>query len=100
MKMSGYGGTEQPFAQLDEGMLEVIAFREDRQFDSSKDSSVSKVSHRWTHGNADVGVFKTGQPNKQQMGSARETKGSSDQRTQCCCTSAERASFGLDRKWY
>jgi hypothetical protein len=47
-KMSGYGGTEGPFAELDEVMLEVIALRDDISSSSNDDVSLPKMRHRWT----------------------------------------------------
>jgi hypothetical protein len=65
-KMGGYGGTEKPFAEMDELMLAVIAQRED--VDCGEDAALPEARHRWTHKDADVRVFKTGRPNKQQRG--------------------------------
>jgi hypothetical protein len=69
IKMCGYGGTEEPFAELDEVMLEIIALREDVDCGGKDEGAdLPKVSHRWTVEDAHVGVFKTGRPNKQQRG--------------------------------
>lgn len=69
IKMCGFGGTEEPFAEMDELMLEVIVLREDVPTgESSKDKELPEVGHRWTYKDADVGEFKMGRPNKQQRG--------------------------------
>ena len=71
-KMGGYGETEEPFAEMDELMLEAIALRE--HVDCGEDAALPEVRHRWTHKDADVGVFKTGRPNKQQRGQIERQK--------------------------
>lgn len=69
MKMGGYGEHEEPYAELDELMLEAIAARDDLEYEATDtDSSLPKVPHYWTEKDADVGEFKTGRPNKQQRG--------------------------------
>ena len=75
MKMSGYGGHEGPFAEMDEAMLSVIALREDSDC-KGKDEGLDLpvVRHRWSRADADVGVFKTGRPNKQQRGQIERQK--------------------------
>jgi hypothetical protein len=65
-KMCGFGENEKAFADMDELMLEVIARRED--VDCGEDTALPEVRPRWTRKDADVGVFKTGRPNKQQRG--------------------------------
>ncbi|TVY16362.1 hypothetical protein LARI1_G006047 [Lachnellula arida] len=73
-KMSGYGGTEEPFAELDALMLSIISKLELPSAESTNNSSLPKVSHRWTLEDAEVGVFKTGRPNKQQRGQIERQK--------------------------
>jgi hypothetical protein len=73
-KMCGFGGTEEPFAEMDELMLKVIALREDVECGGSEDAALPEVEHRWTNDDADVGVFKTGRPNKQQRGQIERQK--------------------------
>jgi hypothetical protein len=72
--MSGYGGTEGPFEELDEVMLEVIALRDDIPSSSNDHVSLPEVRHRWTRDDAEVGEFKTGRPNKQQRGQIERQK--------------------------
>jgi hypothetical protein len=74
-KMSGYGGTEGPFAELDDIMCDIIGLREDLDC-AGKDDGVEllEVRHRWTIKDAEVGVFKTGRPNKQQRGQIERQK--------------------------
>lgn len=66
-KMCGYGGTKRPFAEMDQVMLEVILLRKDVDC-GGDDTELPEVKHRWTEKDADVGLFKTGRPNKQQRG--------------------------------
>jgi hypothetical protein len=72
IKMCGFGESEGPYAELDELMLEVIALRDD--IPSNEDVSLPEVRHRWTRDDAEVGEFKTGRPNKQQMGQIERQK--------------------------
>lgn len=72
-KMSGYGETEEPFAELDDTMLEIIGLRHDFEC-AGKDEGLPEVRHRWTTADAEVGVFKTGRPNKQQRGQIERQK--------------------------
>lgn len=75
IKMCGYGGTEEPFAELDDTMVAIIELREDIDCDGKDDgSAVPEVRHRWTVQDATVGVFKTGRPNKQQRGQLERHK--------------------------
>jgi hypothetical protein len=71
-KMCGFGESEEPFAKMDELMLDVIALRTD--VDCGEDAALPEVKHRWTLNDADVGVFKTGRPNKQQRGQIERQK--------------------------
>lgn len=74
-KMSGYGGHKQPFAELDQLMLEIVALREDADCsEEQEDQKLPTVKHHWTHADADVGEFKTGRPNKQQRGQIARQK--------------------------
>jgi hypothetical protein len=70
IKMSGYGGSEEPYKALDEVMLGLIERRKDEATENDvqavEATSLPLVPHRWTEADADVGVFKTGRPNKQQ----------------------------------
>jgi hypothetical protein len=76
MGMSGYGGTEEPFEALDDLMLSIIPHLKIPSTGSANDPSLPKVPHRWTLADADVGVFKTGRPNKQQRGQIDRQKAS------------------------
>jgi hypothetical protein len=71
-EMSGYGEAEDSFAEMDELMLEIIGLRED--VDGGEDAALPQIKHRWTREDADVGVFKTGRPNKQQRGQIERQK--------------------------
>src|SRR6266566_4790800 len=53
------------FTLLDEALLPLI---EAREKPASLAAELPKVPNRWTLKDADVGVFKTGRPNKQQHG--------------------------------
>jgi hypothetical protein len=71
VKMAGYGGSERPYKELDEVMLGLIERRKDEATENGvhkapEATSLPTVPHRWTAADADVGVFKTGRPNKQQ----------------------------------
>jgi hypothetical protein len=74
-KMCGFGESEEPYKELDKVMLEVIALKEDVDC-LGKDEGVElpSVRHRWTSADAEVGVFKTGRPNKQQRGQIERQK--------------------------
>lgn len=63
MKMCGYGDSEQEFRTLDETLLPII---ESRAEPTNCSESLPTVPKRWTRADADVGIFKTGWPNKQQ----------------------------------
>jgi hypothetical protein len=76
MGMSGYGGTKEPFEELDDLMLSIIPDLRVPSADNTNDSSLPKVPHRWTLADADVGVFKTRRPNKQQRGQIDRQKAS------------------------
>jgi len=75
-KKSGCGGTKEPFAELDDLMLSIFADLKIPSANSTNDSSLPKVPHCWTPADADVGVFKTGRPNKQQRGQIDRQKAS------------------------
>jgi hypothetical protein len=66
-KMSGYGGTEGPFMDLDDTMCDIVVPREDVDC-ARKDGGVElpAVRPRWAFKDAEVGLFKTGRLNKQQ----------------------------------
>ena len=71
VKMGGYGGSERPYKELDEVMLGLLERRKDEATENGvhkapEATSLPTVPHRWTEADADVGVFKTGRPNKQQ----------------------------------
>ncbi|KAE9365663.1 hypothetical protein N431DRAFT_563508 [Stipitochalara longipes BDJ] len=74
-KMSGYGGTERPFADMDDTMLGIIGLRDDLDCAGKNEGvELPEVRHRWTTNDAEVGVFKTGKPNKQQRGQIERQK--------------------------
>jgi hypothetical protein len=54
-------------------MLEIIGLRDDFEC-AGKDEGLPEVRHRWTTADAEVGVFKTGRPNKQQRGQIERQK--------------------------
>jgi hypothetical protein len=71
IKMGGFGDSERPYKELDEIMLGLVERRKDEATENgvhkaSEATSLPTVPHRWTEADADVGVFKTGRPNKQQ----------------------------------
>ena len=71
VKMSGFGDSKKPYKELDEVMLELVERRKDEATENGvhkalEATSLPTVPHRWTEADADVGVFKTGRPNKQQ----------------------------------
>jgi hypothetical protein len=72
VKMCGFGDSEEPYKEMDQAMLELIERRQHHDANSTKadgvdtQENVVEVPHRWTDDDADVGVFKTGWPNKQQ----------------------------------
>lgn len=67
-------------------MLEVIAARDDLEYEASNvDSSLPKVPHRWTEDDADVGEFKTGRPNKQQRGQIERQRAAWIKRRNIAC---------------
>ncbi|CAD0106130.1 unnamed protein product [Aureobasidium uvarum] len=72
-KMSGYGDSEAPFAELDEQLLDLIEKR-NTQLPATRQDKLPAVPKRWTRADADVGVFKTGRPNKQQYGQMERQK--------------------------
>lgn len=72
-KMSGYGESEYPFGVLDEQILELIEKR-NTQSPAKRQAELPTVPKRWTRQDADVGVFKTGRPNKQQYGQMERQK--------------------------
>lgn len=72
-KMSGYGESEYPFGILDEQLLELIEKR-NTQSPATRQENLPTVPKRWTRQDADVGVFKTGRPNKQQYGQMERQK--------------------------
>ncbi|KAH8691065.1 hypothetical protein GQ44DRAFT_720082 [Phaeosphaeriaceae sp. PMI808] len=70
-KMCGYGGHEKPYWDMDELMLKVVekcAAIANSNPDTQRPLELVEVPHRWRDEDADVGVFKTGRPNKQQRG--------------------------------
>ena len=70
-KMSGYGGHKKPYWDMDELMLKVVEKRAaiaNSNSDMQQPLELVEVPHRWSDKDADVGVFKTGRPNKQQRG--------------------------------
>ncbi|CAD0081781.1 unnamed protein product [Aureobasidium vineae] len=72
-KMSGYGDSEAPFAELDEQLLDLIEKRNTRS-PATRQDGLPAVPKRWTRADADVGVFETGRPNKQQYGQMERQK--------------------------
>lgn len=54
-----------PFTALDDALLPLIETRE-KPDETAVAAEMPTVTHRWTEKDADVGVFKTGRPNKQQ----------------------------------
>lgn len=70
VKMCGYGRSEKPYKALDASMLQLIERRRGEAIENDvqtvESASLSPVPHRWTEADANVGVFKTGWPNKQQ----------------------------------
>lgn len=67
VKMCGYGDSEEPFGILDAQLLDLIEKRH-AQAPAMRQDELPTVPKRWTKSDADVGVFKTGRPNKQQYG--------------------------------
>jgi hypothetical protein len=67
VKMSGFGDSEEPFGILDAQLLNLIEKRH-AQSPATRQEELPTVPKRWTKADADVGVFKTGRPNKQQYG--------------------------------
>jgi hypothetical protein len=71
-KMCGYGDGDRAYAELDSALLELISMRAEQDLDSqsfkTEGERLEKLTRRWTRGDADVGEFKTGRPNKQQRG--------------------------------
>jgi len=65
--MSGYGDSEAPFAILGTQLLDLIEKRH-TQAPATRREELPTVPNRWTRQDADVGIFKTGRPNKQQYG--------------------------------
>ncbi|KAH0023453.1 hypothetical protein KCU78_g5406, partial [Aureobasidium melanogenum] len=72
-KMSGYGDSKYPFGVLDEQLLDLIEKR-NTQSPATRQDEIPAVPKRWTRQDADVGVFKTGRPNKQQYGQMARQK--------------------------
>lgn len=72
VKMCGYGEGSEAYAELDSALLELISMRAEQDPDSQSFKTewepLEKLTRRWTRDDADVGVFKTGRPNKQQRG--------------------------------
>jgi len=65
-KFSGESGSCQaPFERMDAALLELIDKREQPTATPSP-NELPSVPHRWSEEDADVGVFKTGRPKKQQ----------------------------------
>lgn len=65
-KMSGESGAcDTAFGKLDQALLPLM---EKRAAPTSRLAELPEVPHRWTEEDAEVGVFKTGRPNKQQRG--------------------------------
>jgi len=56
-------------------MMEIIGLRDDFEC-AGKDEGLElpQVRHRWTIGDAEVGAFKTGRPNKQRRGQIERQK--------------------------
>ncbi|KXT05763.1 hypothetical protein AC578_1068 [Pseudocercospora eumusae] len=63
IKMCGYGDHEAYFERLDDALLPLIA---NRKVPKEKLGELPEVPHRWTRDDAQVGIFKTGWPNKAQ----------------------------------
>lgn len=72
-KMSGCGDSKYSFGSLDEQLLELIEKR-NTQSPAKHQEEIPTVPKRWTRQDADVGVFKTGRPNKQQYGQMERHK--------------------------
>ncbi|KAK4888525.1 hypothetical protein LTR27_012586 [Elasticomyces elasticus] len=65
-KFSGEGGScVEAFKKMDAVLLALINKREKPSVQLNVDD-LPEVPHRWTDNDAEVGVFKTGRPNKQQ----------------------------------
>jgi hypothetical protein len=67
VEMCGYGDSEEPFGVLDAQLLDSIEKRH-AQSPATRQDELPTVPKRWTKADDDVGVFKTGRPNKQQYG--------------------------------
>lgn len=63
-KMSGYGESEYPFSVCIQ-QLDLIDKR-NTQSSAARQENLPTVPKRWTRQDVEVGMFKTGRPNKQQ----------------------------------
>jgi hypothetical protein len=73
--MCGFEESKEPYKELDKVMLRAIILREDADcVRKDKEVKLPSVRHRWTSTDAEVGMFKTKRPNKQQRGQIKRQK--------------------------